>query len=451
MPPRKIQDIIVERPGSKIPQRISPRSTVVFRNAGAPPRPAASGREERGRPSSSVRFPLGPVSSPRKRWRGMLWGAAVVAVVVLVFAFSSFFEKATLKIVPKQKTASFDSIIVARKGVAEEGKNVLPFELMELSGSESREVRAAAVLHVERRAFGTVVVYNDFDAASQRLIKNTRFESAGGKIYRIHESIVVPGQKVVDGKTVPGSAEAIVYAEEPGAPYNAGLTDFTVPGFKGTPRFAKFYARSKTEISGGFSGEEKTVSDEEFRAVTAELAKETENTLLARAHAEKPADFVLFDDAVFVVMDEAIPPKTEAKNDVATIVVNAKLYGLLFKKETIENFLAEKLSYAEEGAHITVENLEEMDFKIIDKVNYSPADDAQFSFTLKGKPQLVWEFDAENLREKLRDVGKSELAAVLVGFPSVMRAEVTFRPFWKRSFPGDTEDIVIESVLEEGE
>src|SRR3989344_4554615 len=130
MPPRKIQDIIVERPGSKIPQRISPRSTVVFRNGGAPPRPAASGREERGRPSSSVRFPLGPVSSPRKRWRGMLWGAAVVAVVVLVFAFSSFFEKATLKIVPKQKTASFDSIIVGGRGGGEGGKIVFLFELM---------------------------------------------------------------------------------------------------------------------------------------------------------------------------------------------------------------------------------------------------------------------------------------------------------------------------------
>ena len=82
-------------------------------------------------------------------------------------------------------------------------------------------------------------------------------------------------------------------------------------------------------------------------------------------------------------------------------------------------------------------------------MNFDPEEDAQFSFTIKGKPQLVWQFDEGKLRGILAGTSKRELATILVGFPSITRAEATFRPFWKRSFPKKEDDIVINSILEE--
>src|SRR3989344_8503408 len=440
MSPQKIQDIIVQRPGSKIPQRVSARTPSAglsrFTSEGG-------GRKFVPPPRLSQ-----PGTSPgRKKTRVFVWGAVALAAVILVFALSTFFERATLTIVPKQQTASFDSIIVARKGPDQTGKNIIPFELMELSDSVVREVKATAHEQIDRRAPGTVVVYNNYNAESQRLVKNTPFECPTGKIYRIHESVVIPGQKVVEGKKVPGSVEAIVYADEPGVEYNTTATDFTIPGFKGTPRFPDFYARSKTDISGGFSGEVKTVGAEEFARVSSDLEKEAQVKLLARAQAEKPKSFVLFPDAVFVAFEESEQPDAGSGESV-TITKNATLYGVIFEEQTLSGFIAEKLSYAEENAVILIKNLSELDFKIIDKGNFNPGEDAQFSFTLKGKPSLVWDFDAAKVQTALRGVPKNELAAVLVGFPSVTRAEVTFRPFWKRTFPVDAQDIIIKSVLE---
>ena len=303
---------------------------------------------------------------------------------------------------------------------------------------------------MERRASGSVIVYNDYNKESQRLIKNTRFETLDGKIYRIRESVIVPGQKVIDGATVPGQAEVLVYADEPGAEYNKGLSDFTIPGFKGTARYGKFYARSKTDLQGGFSGTTKTIGAEELAKVREELQNEAKNKLLASAQAQKPENFVLFPDAVFVLFPGAESSLGKVKeNENAVVSEEAVLYAPIFDKEKFSEFLTEKLSFKEEGGHIVVKNLEDLDFKIIDKVNFDPENDTQFSFTLRGKPQLVWEFDAEKLRGELRTIPKSHLAAVLLRFHSITRAEATFRPFWKRSFPSNGEDIIIESISEE--
>ena len=466
MIPKKIQDIIVQRPGSKIPLRVSAHTASSSASHAPFKSVAGAGRteDESDVSSGGGRKGMSPVRyygyppekrPSRKKSRIVLWGAVVCAVVVLVFAFSTFFEKATLKIFLKQTTSSLDSIIVARKGTekSETAKSTISFEGMTLSDSASREVQATALQHVERRASGSILVYNDFSKESQRLIKNTRFESADGKIYRIHESVVVPGQKTEAGKTVPGSVEVTVYADEPGVAYNIGLSDFTIPGFKGSPRFEKFYGRGKTEMNGGFSGEMKTLGDAELAQVTSELRKELEGTLRARARGEVPEDFVLFDDAIFTVFETGEPLQNkDGDTSIMRVTQSASLYALLFNKPALNSFIIDKLSYKSEeenGARVTVDNLLELDFSIIDKTNFSPETDTQFSFTLKGKPHLAWEFNRNNLLGALRTVPQEELATVLVGFPEITRAEVTFRPFWKRSFPGDTSDIEIESSWEE--
>ncbi|MBI1998973.1 MAG: hypothetical protein HYS73_01390 [Parcubacteria group bacterium] len=444
MSPQKIQDIIVQRPGSKIPKRI-------FGQGGSATRQGAYQRIGLASKGSGGTTPFPKFSSvetpPRKKGRIVMWAATGFAVLVLVFASATFFEKATIEIVPKQKSASFDAIIVARKGAEQAAKNILPFDMMEMSDSVSRDVSATSLEKVLLRASGTVVIYNDFSVASQRLIKNTRFESPDGKIYRIHESVVVPGQKTENGKTIPGSIETVIFADEPGAEYNKGLSDFTIPGFKGTPRFAKFYARGKTEITGGFDGEQKTISEDDFKKVTGDLRREVENKLRASAFAGKPDGFVFYDEGIFVMFEESeLPRAKDGAGETVTVTQRATLYGAIFNEEIFGNFITEKLSYTEEGASIRVKNLQDLEFAIIDKANFNPEDDAQFSFTLKGSPHLVWDFDADKLQSRLRNVKKSNLAAVLVEFPSITRAEVTFRPFWKRSFPDEAKDIVIESI-----
>ena len=69
---------------------------------------------------------------------------------------------------------------------------------------------------VEVKASGKIMVYNNFSSEPQRLIIRTRFETKEGLIYRIPESIVVPGKTVKMGWETPGSKEIGVFADEPG-------------------------------------------------------------------------------------------------------------------------------------------------------------------------------------------------------------------------------------------
>jgi len=61
-------------------------------------------------------------------------------------------------------------------------------------------------------------------------------------MYRIDSSVIIPGYQKVNGKIIPGSIEATVYADQAGDGYNLKLADltgdFSIPGFKGDPRIA---------------------------------------------------------------------------------------------------------------------------------------------------------------------------------------------------------------------
>lgn len=71
-----------------------------------------------------------------------------------------------------------------------------------------------------------------------------------------------------------------------------------------------------------------------------------------------------------------------------------------------------------------------------------------FSFTLTGTPTIAWTFDHEQLKQDLAGAAKNTLPSVLGNYPAIERAEAVIRPFWKRSFPGNADDITITETLD---
>src|SRR3989344_4675468 len=148
------------------------------------------------------------------------WIAIGIALLILMFTALSLFDGATLAYVPKSQAVSFDDdSYTARK-----------------AGEKGLEAPASGEKVVERKASGTIIVYNT-STIEQRLRATTRFETPDGKIYQAPDAITIPGKKVAGGKENPGTLEVVVYAERPGKEFNIGLTDFTLPGLKGTSLF----------------------------------------------------------------------------------------------------------------------------------------------------------------------------------------------------------------------
>ena len=199
-----------------------------------------------------------------KKWIFVALGIGLI-IVLSSIVLSIMFAGASVTVYPKQDNVVVNASFEA--GVEGAGGS-LSVENIVLEKTEKAEVPALGEENVEERAKGKIVIYNKYSETPQRLIKNTRFKSSKNLIYRIRESVEIPGMRP-DG--TPGEKEVMVYAEEPGEKYNMGPDSFTIPGFKGLPQEGKVYARSTEEIKGGFVGIRHSVNEKERSATLKKL------------------------------------------------------------------------------------------------------------------------------------------------------------------------------------
>ncbi len=218
----KIDELLAETAEFRSAQHASDEPTVPPPSSYNRQAPEPIDEEERIVPRTPFRrTPPSSYSSPRKA----IWWIALVAVLVLAGAALIFFKSATIDVkiqtatVPVSVTATSASVIsVQKEGTAEVSAT-------------------GASVKVDKKASGTITVYNNYSADPQDLVATTRFQTADGLIYRIDKPITVPGTTVVNGKTIPGSIDAVVTADVSGDKYNISNADFTVPGFKGGPKY----------------------------------------------------------------------------------------------------------------------------------------------------------------------------------------------------------------------
>lgn len=387
-----------------------------------------------------------PSAGKRTNHRGarwLLWGIVLVALAgmgtAVGFAFGGAVVKVSVKSVP---------IKVSINGTASSATTTvgayLPYESIVVEGAESAVLEPEGTKRAERKAAGTIVVYNNFSSAPQRLIKNTRFETSEGKIYRIPESIVVPGQKKVDGKNIPGSIETQVFADQSGAEYNIQLSDFTVPGFKSSPeRYAGFYARSKTPMAGGFVGTAPFASPEKVSAARAALRKALEEKLATEVAAKAPKNAIIFSGGHAFTASSV--PEEETKDKKIGLTEKGTLTAFAFPREAFASYLARRVLLRYDGGDVLFEKPEDLSFAFLNKVDFGKDGEQQVLFGLEGTGAIVWVLDENALKNALAGKSKDETASVLSAYPAVERSQVTLRPFWKKAFPENTKRITIEA------
>ncbi len=374
--------------------------------------------------------------------RFAIWGVALSAVLFLLFVLLQFFSGTVVEVVPLQKEVTLNGDFIAHKDTQE---TKFSFKLVVLDSSLSGEVVATGEKNIERKASGNIVIYNEYSSKPQKLIKRTRFETTDGKIYRIDKFVIVPGTTVESGKIIPGSIEVTVYADIPGEEYNTGLMDFTIPGFKGDPRFGKFYARSKTPIENGFSGTVKIASDEDILKVEEELQNSLKETLLVQARSQVPGDFILYDDAVFFSFKNT-GGQTETKKDMVDITEEGILYGVLFNKSELSKYITASTVATYDGSDVSVQDLEELKFSVINREEFNPKEDTELKFSISGNATIVWDINETLLVRDLLGINKEDFLKVIGGYSNIQRAEATLRPFWKKVFPENSEDITIRKI-----
>ena len=231
-----------------------------------------------------------------------------------------------------------------------------------------------------------------------------------------------------------------ILADAPGADYNSDLSDFTLPGFKGTAKYDTVYARSKTPISGGMLGTIKIADPKDVVATQDTLKENLKQQLLESINQQKPDSFMLFADLYSIHYASSTQ---ETKDDSVLVKQKADIVGVLVNSKTLATFLAPQIIRGYSNEDLYISNLNELKFTPSIATSTLTADTAQLSLEIDGKPHFVYTYDSSKLKADLVGVSRDSFPTVLTTYPGLEKGSVEIKPFWRSQFPGDSSKIII--------
>lgn len=359
----------------------------------------------------------------------------LVAAGIAIGVMSTVFHEAYVSVTPQRFSAVVDETLSAAPA-----DPTLPYQKVEVTDTATKTVAATGSQHVENHASGTITVYNAYTTTAQRLITNTRFQTSDGLVFRIHTPIVIPGYTMKAGVKVPGSVDVIAYADQAGANYNVGLTDFTIPGLQGTQQYTLMTGHSKTPMTGGFIGEEAVVDPTLHSQTVDQLEADLERSLTSKVAAATVAGTIVFPDSVAFTYTE----NTDAANGSNAVVsVSGTADAPAFDENLLAHALGASSSISYAGA-LALENPADL------SVHLNNADalgtDTPLSVAVSGTAQLVATFDQSELAKDLAGKDKSDIQSVLPEYPAISAIDVKVYPFWLSTLPSDPSKVKIQLV-----
>lgn len=381
-----------------------------------------------------------PVNPKRPSGMGsfaIVIGVGITLLVIGVGVMSTVFYKAYVTVTPHTFTTTLDtSVEIAPTS------DTLSYQNIEVTDTITKKVPATGSQQVENHAVGTITIYNAYTTSVQRLITNTRFETKSGLIYRIHQPVDIPGYTMKAGVKVPGSVEVQAYADQAGDTYNIPLSDFTIPGLKGSKQYDLMYAKSKTAMTGGFIGEQAVV-DATLRASTVnELKASLDRSIREKIYASEPSNSVVFDKLISVVYAEA-PDSAEGSDAIISISATASVPAI--NGSGLGRTLASIGGIPYQGL-VMLQNPNDLNVQI--DSSKPTVKDGPLTLLISGTAHLVAEFDQAGLTKDLAGKNKNAIKDVLPSYPAIASIDVKIYPFWRGGIPTESSKLKIEVAKE---
>ena len=373
----------------------------------------------------------------------VLYIFSALLVLVVSFGISALFKGAKITITPKNEvhTLTSQTIFSAKK---DDTSAPLSYQIVTISKDLEKAVSSDSEQQVSKKATGTIVIYNN-TTQSQKLVATTRFETPEGLIFRLINPATVPASQVKDGKTIPGSVEAVVEANEPGVIYNIGLADFTIPGFKGSSKYTQIFAKSKTTMTGGFVGMQKVVSKDVISATDNELKDKLKSALIADIALQIPDNFVLYKETLSYDFSPISDPIS--KGDGVILQKRATAKAVIFDKGSLSRAIVSKILPEAKDDMIKISNLDSLIFVYKDGQSANLNTAQNIDFSLSGDAKFVWVFDENKLKADLAGLSKKQAMVILSNYKSIKEAWVETSPFWNQTIPKELDKVKIVNTL----
>ncbi len=377
----------------------------------------------------------------RRSFHVWIWVIAALSLLFLGALALLALRPTTVTVIPKSRaiTLSDATLFVAQPATSvSSASGALSYTVQTSELEDSEVVPSQGTIHVETKASGSITVFNDYSSTPVRLLKNTRFETPEGLIFRTPAEILIPGKS-----SGPGQIKITVIADKVGDKYNIGpVSRFTLPGLKSGVMYASVYAKSTTAMAGGFVGEQPGTTPGALNAAISAVRTRLEAKAREAALARTDENMIVFPDLMSVTF-QSLPNTVEAGTGVR-----------IHEKATIEIPLIPRASLASLVAKSLAETSDT-------PISFVPANDLtariastsvptlkidNLKFFLVGKADLIWQVDGPALASALKGRDSGAFQTIVNTFPGIQEARARIEPFWKKSFPVDASNIKVVIV-----
>lgn len=370
---------------------------------------------------------------------------------LIIFVFTAFFTAAligylvlpTVKITihPKSEKTNFDISVIGSKNISQVdlGLNEIPIQEIEVNKTKSKEFISTGEKQLNEKAKGFITIYNEYSSSPQVLVAVTRFESPEGKIFRISENITVPGAKIQEGKIVASSINVEVTADEPGDSYNIGSSNFTIPGFKGTAKYAGFYAKSTSPMTGGSTEKVKIISADDIKNAEESLAEEIKEEVRQAFEEQIPTELKIIESSLEEDIITVSTVKEGVKTDKFNIEMKMVIRALLFKEEDVNSLVDLNIVsiISEDKEPISETQKIQWGDPVFDK------EKGEVFIDLNVEEDIAWKIDTESLKNDLVGLDEVAVRKYLSNKNEIEKSEVSFWPFWVKHIPKQEKRIKI--------
>jgi len=366
-------------------------------------------------------------------------------------AFYMIFPKAKVNVLLNMDIMGNDITVKGSEGISSVNleKGFIPAAVIKKESSLSLSFNATGKSAASnKKARGVISIYNEYGKSPQALVATTRFLTSDGKLFRLIRGVIVPGMTEVDGKMEPGVIEAEVIADEPGEEYNIGPSDFSIPGFKGSPKYGKFYARSFQSMAGGGSAESRItiVSQEDIDLAKSKTESALEDKIKEEIKKEAGEDKIILDGAIDKNILES-KPSLEAETASENFDYQAKMEvtAIIFSQEDLLK-IAKKVfekKLEEKGIKMEISRVEieygrpDVDFK-----------SGEIIIKTTCKAMLKPEINLNNLKKELLGKDDAQIKKILKKYPQIDKVEIEYWPeFLSRKIPRFENRVKIETIF----
>lgn len=340
---------------------------------------------------------------------------------LLIFAVAMYLilPKAIIRISLKEIPLKIQILVAVSKSVNLPNLTggIIPGQYFLLSKSGLKTIETSS-----SKMGGTIEIFNAYSANPQRLVAQTRFETKDGKIFRIQNPVTVPGAKMQGTKLIPSSIKTEVFSDDTSSDYLIDPSYFTIPGFKETPKYAGFYAKSDQPM-----GVLKSINlsnwdiEKNKKELQDKLAQELKAEVLSTLNN---SDLQLIDNAFEIKIDDF---------KISNNIINMKItwQALFFKEKDLRALI----DYFVSSHYPDLKNFTFKDTIVYPKANRADFKKGELFFSFNIDKNNAFPADIAGLKKELMGRDEDGMRAVISDKKYIKNAAISLWPFWVKQAP----------------